>query len=744
MTLPILTVAIRNEHDTVTVRQRSRQIARLLGFDTQDQTRIATAVSEIARNAFRYAGGGRVEFVIEGNATPQLFIINVTDEGPGIRNLKQILDGRYTSTTGMGMGIVGTRRLMDQFDIESSGTGTRVSLKKVFPRRAGLVTPAALAVLTKEMAAEKPRDAFAEMELQNQELLRSLDELRKKQDDLTRVNRELEDTNRGVVALYAELDEKADHLRRADELKSKFLSNMSHEFRSPLNSILALTDLLLGHSDGPLNSEQTQQVGFVRRAADDLYELVNDLLDLAKVEAGKVEVKPLHFEVENLFGALRGMLRPLFLNQSVALVFEDSSELPPLYSDEGKISQILRNFLSNALKFTERGEVRVSAASNEGRIRFTVADTGIGIAKEDQGRIFQDFVQVDGPLQRKVKGTGLGLPLSKKLAQLLRGDVEVSSVAGQGSTFSLDIPLQWEAAEVAVIEIPDEDNHQGIPVLMVENRADTLMLYSRWLRNSEFRMVPAGSTREAERRLGAERPAVMVLDVFLEGEDTWNLLASVKNSPETRDIPVLMVTTADDARKAFHLGANEYMVKPVARDMLLGCLRRLTALAPPAQVLIIDDDEKDRYILKHRLRDTGLQIVEASSGAAGIAKAVESLPQLIFLDLSMPGMSGFEVLNTLKANPRTESIAVVIHTSRTVGETEQQRLGAAAAIIYKSQINQEGAFDKLVERMGESGKLLRRSLEKVAEKSSLERVAEKSSLERVAGNSLERVSEKKT
>ncbi len=442
MTLTILTVAIRQEQDTVTVRQRSRQIARLLGFDTQDQTRIATAVSEIARNAFRYAGGGRVEFVVEGKTAPQLFLINVADTGSGIRDLQQILDGRYTSTTGMGLGIVGARRLMDQFEIESGKQGTKVSLKKVFPRRAALITPASLAALTQELAAEKPRDAFAEMELQNQELLRSLDELRKKQDDLTRVNRELEDTNRGVVALYAELDEKADHLRRADELKSKFLSNMSHEFRSPLNSILALTDLLLNHSDGPLNSEQTQQVGFVRRAANDLYELVNDLLDLAKVEAGKIEVKPVYFEVENLFGALRGMLRPLFLNQSVSLVFEDSSHLPPLYSDEGKVSQILRNFLSNALKFTERGEVRVSAVVAGDRIRFSVTDTGIGISKADQERIFQDFVQVDGPLQRKVKGTGLGLPLSRKLAQLLRGDVSVHSVPGSGSTFALDIPLQ--------------------------------------------------------------------------------------------------------------------------------------------------------------------------------------------------------------------------------------------------------------------------------------------------------------
>ena len=188
-----------------------------------------------------------------------------------------------------------------------------------------------------------------------------MEEIRTRQVELTRVNRELEDTNRGVVALYAELDEKADHLRRADELKSKFLSNMSHEFRSPLNSILALTGLLRDRSDGPLTGEQEQQVDYIRKAAHDLLELVNDLLDLAKVEAGKLEARPIEFEISNLFAALRGMLRPLLLNQSVDLIFEDADHIPTLFTDEGKISQILRNFISNALKFTERGEVRVSA-----------------------------------------------------------------------------------------------------------------------------------------------------------------------------------------------------------------------------------------------------------------------------------------------------------------------------------------------------------------------------------------------
>jgi len=225
------------------------------------------------------------------------------------------------------------------------------------------------------------------------------------------------------VALYAELDEKADHLRRADDMKTRFLSNMSHEFRTPLNSIQALTRLLLERSDGGLTSERTRQVEFIRKAAQDLTELVNDLLDLAKVEAGKTVVRPIEFEAANLFGALRGMLRPLLVNESVALVFEDTSSVPTLFQDEGKVSQILRNFISNALKFTERGEVRVSATfvDDEMAVAFSVADTGIGIAAEDQERIFHQFGQLENPLQRKVRGTGLGLPLTKKLVEILGG-----------------------------------------------------------------------------------------------------------------------------------------------------------------------------------------------------------------------------------------------------------------------------------------------------------------------------------
>jgi signal transduction histidine kinase/DNA-binding response OmpR family regulator len=693
MSLPILSVNIRYEDDTVNARQRARQIARLLGFDAQDQTRISTALSEIARNAFNYAGGGKVEYLVEGRTAPQLFIIKVSDQGPGIRDLDAILEGRYESQTGMGVGITGARQLMDQFQIESiPGKGTTILLKKLLPRRAPVVREADLARIAKELSLDRPQNAVQELQHQNQELLRALEEIRTRQSELSRVNRELEDTNRGVVALYAELDEKADHLRRADELKSKFLSNMSHEFRSPLNSILALTGLLLSRSDGELTKEQDQQVGYIKRAAADLLELVNDLLDLAKVEAGKVEAKPIEFEIANLFAALRGMLRPLLLNQAVDLVFDEATHIPALFSDEGKISQILRNFISNALKFTERGEVRVSAAiSGPGEVAFSVSDTGIGIAPEDQESIFQDFVQLDHPLQRRVKGTGLGLPLSRKLAEFLGGRVEVQSRIGAGSTFTLRIPTIWSepdarlSAPVAEF-LPDPLSRT---VLVVEDSPEMVMTYRSYLRGSGFQLAVAATTREAEDFLEGVRPCAIILDVILRSEDTWTLTAKLKQAPHTRDIPLLVVSTVEDQAKAFHLGVDAYIVKPVDRAALLKELRSITGEKGPSQILIVDDSEADRYVLRQHLRKLPVTITEEATGMSGIRTAHDLHPDLIFLDLTMPEMTGFEVLDELKRLPETASIPVIIATSRQLTSKERSRLlDSAVEIIDKENLSE--------------------------------------------------------
>lgn len=584
MKLPIMTVQIRLEQDVVAARRRARQIAEQLRLDRQDRTRFATSVSEIARNAFIYGGGGRIDFELEQEGKRQMLIARVVDHGNGIPHLDVILSGTYHSPTGMGLGIIGSKRLMDRFEIESApGKGTTVTLGKLLPQGAPLISPPMLAPLLDELARETPGAPFEELQQQNQDLLRALEELRLRHEELERLNNELEDTNRGVVALYAELDEKAEHLRRADELKSKFLSNMSHEFRTPLNSIMALTRLLLDRVDGDLSSEQLKQITFIRQGTQSLVELVNDLLDIAKVESGKIDVHVVEFTVSDLFGALRGMLRPLLVNESVNLHFE-SNPVPLVISDEGKVAQILRNLISNALKFTEQGEVRVSARyiSENDTVVFSVIDTGIGVPPEYQESIFQEFTQIENKLQSRVKGTGLGLPLSKRLAELLEGTITLESKVGVGSTFSLIIPRQ--------------------------------------------------SSAQKERGRG-EKPASFP-------------------QPNRR------------------------------------------------KILMIDDEEVSHYLIEQNLPQFEYDLVAVTEGSVGIRHAAVERPDLILLDLVMPEMSGFDVLEALRAAPETNKIPIVVYTSKKLApEEEKWIITHASGILMKDAMSREtlrSTFDRIL------------------------------------------------
>jgi signal transduction histidine kinase/ActR/RegA family two-component response regulator len=570
----LLQLELATDRDIVAARQHARQVSALLDFDSQDQVRVATAVSEIARNALRHAGGGRIEFALEEESGRNAALcINIADSGPGIANVELATAGT-TATGEPKLGLVTARRLMDSFEIESMPKrGTSITLRKSAPRRAELFTKARIDSLVHALAAHRMGDANTEIQLQNRELLRSLEELRLRQEELTRLNSELEDTNRGVLALYAELDERATHLRLADETKSRFLSSVSHEFRTPVNSILALARILLHRLDGDLTAEQEKQVRYICQAADQLATLIDDLLDLRKVEAGKIRLRIESFSAADLLAALRGMFKPLVSSDKVALIIDEPAELPQLHTDQGKVSQILRNLISNALKFTTRGSVSVTCRlTPDGRtILFEVADTGIGIAPENHRRIFDEFSQVENPLQRTVKGTGLGLPLSQRLAGLLGGSIELRSHLGEGATFTLAIPL----------------------------------------------------------RLDGERAA---------------------------DLPVQSVATAS---------------------------------AVLDRVLIIDDNEIERYTLRQFLPSSRYEVLEAGGGYDGLRLARQSRPDIIFLDLMMPDIHGFEVLKMLKAIDDTRRIPVILFTSQRLDQADREKSAAADALLMKNELSRD-------------------------------------------------------
>lgn len=691
-------IEIRLENDVVLARQKARAIAAALKFDSQDQIRIATAVSEIARNTFQYAGGGVAEFRIEQEGEKML-IISLRDKGKGIGNLDEIMGGKYVSKTGMGQGMIGAKRLMDCFQVQTRPAGgTTVILGKKIPKRFGRIDTTEL---NRTLSVVERAGPYEELKQQNKELLNAMQELRDRQEELAQLNRELDETNRGVVALYAELNEKADFLQRASELKSHFLSNMSHEFRTPLNSVIGLSQILLDRLDGELTAEQEKQVKFIRGSAQGLVELVNDLLDLAKVEAGKVSIHPANFSVDSLFAALRGMLRPLLSqNSSINLVFDDPVDIPEIYSDEAKVSQILRNFISNALKFTDRGEVRVSAALGHGdTIVFSVADTGIGIAEEDQERIFQEWAQVEGRKQRTVKGSGLGLPLSRKFAQMLGGDVYVHSRPGVGSTFFASIPINFsgEMESFYPLEREAQAISGGLPLLIVEDNREELFIYERILNGMQFQIIPAKTLKEARKILRSMRPVAVVLDLLLRGEHSWELLQELKSDPITANIPVLVVTIVDNRDKAFALGADAFHTKPIEGVWLVDQLNDLVnqGSARARRLLVVDDDAASRYVLKSALGRTDFRISEATGGHEGLRKVHDESPNVIILDLGMPDLSGFEVLSKLKGNSRTSSIPVIIHTSRVLDDRERLLLRDAVAVVSKENQSREALLESL-------------------------------------------------
>jgi signal transduction histidine kinase/ActR/RegA family two-component response regulator len=651
MVYALLTVEIRFEQDVVLARQRARQIAILLGFEAQDPTRIATAVSDVVRFSLNCGSGSKVEFFVEEESIQLLlFIARISFEKTKLNKSQPSLD--RCDSDDLELGLLGAKRLMDRVWVESLSNGkTAVSLSKVFPQHIQVINKQQFAQIVENLARQTPQTPYAEIQQQNQELLQTLAELRQRQEELAQLNQELEVTNRGVVALYAELSDRADDLKLASEVKSRFLSYMSHEFRTPLNAIVSLSNMLLARLDGDLTSEQEKQVSFINRSAQSLTELVNDLLDIAKVEAGKFDVCISTVEVADLFGALRVIMRPLLAQKNdVELIFEDiSPEIASFQTDEGKVSQILRNLISNAIKYTERGEVRVSVGKRgEERERpsedkedkgtrrqgdkrdkedkadkadkgenymkvspipnpqspitnhqspipnqfvvFSVVDTGLGIAPEDRDRIFEEFVRLDDFSSKRLQGTGLGLPLCKKLVDLLGGRIEVDSELGVGSTFSVILP-----------------------------------------------MVDATETK---------------IDLT-------------------------------NANKASELSPQ---------------------IQSPIKILIIDDNEIDRYTIKNWLLQLSCTAIEASNGYVGLELARTEKPQAILLDIVMPDLTGFEVLEQLKLDANTRDIPVIIISSMNLETSDCERLAVSAvAILSKENDSQEQAIALLKQALIKAG-----------------------------------------
>lgn len=510
--------------------------------------------------------------------------------------------------------------------------------------------------------------------------------------------RQIEQLNTGLEAKVQErtealqsqqqqLQEVNLRLEVANRHKSEFLANMSHELRTPLNAIIGFADVLLEKMFGELNDKQDEYLNDILSSGHHLLSLINDILDLSKIEAGQMELELGVCHLRALLESSLVMVKERALNHGIALALDIADELDAFIGDERKVKQILFNLLSNAIKFTpDQGKVGITAHRRDNTVEIAVWDTGVGIAASDQQLIFQEFYQVGHDLAGKTEGTGLGLTLTKKFVELHGGTLRVDSMLGRGSTFTFTLPLDSTAASLRFPSVPAENvsEHTVLPttsgplVLVIEDDAKAADLLRIYLTEANYTVEIARDGAEGLAKTRQLGPQAVILDILVPQVDGWAFLHQVKADPATRDVPVVVVSILDQKGKGLALGAAEYLVKPVQKGELLRTLATLQmgarARTSAARVLVIDDDPKAVEILAALLQAEGFDVLRAYDGQTGLTLAETAQPALVILDLLMPGMHGYEVLDRLKQSPVTQQVPVIIFTIKQRTAEDRQRL----------------------------------------------------------------------
>ena len=517
------------------------------------------------------------------------------------------------------------------------------------------------------------------------------------QDELGTLAANLNRMNEELGRLYHQLE-------AANRHKSEFLASMSHELRTPLNAIIGFSEVLIDRLFGDLGAKQEEYLKNILDSGRHLLSLINDILDLSKVEAGRMELELDHFSLAETLENGLTMIRERAGRHGIALHLDRDPTVDIIEADERKVKQILFNLLSNAVKFTpDGGQVGITAGMDHEEVQVTVWDTGTGIAPDDQERIFEEFRQVGGADGQTREGTGLGLALARRFVELHSGRIWVESAIGRGSRFTFTLPVrvapQPETA-LARTEFPVVGLAHGGPlVLVVEDDPQAAELLTLSLEGAGCRVEAARDGEEGFSKARQFHPALITLDLLLPKVDGWELLVRLKGEPETRDIPVVIVSIVDQPGKGFALGAADYLLKPVSREDLLHALQRLNLTGRRREVttiLTIDDDPLAVELLEAILTGEEFRVLKAYSGEEGLSAARQEAPALIILDLLMPGVDGFAVVERLRADPTTAAIPIVILTSKNLTLHEKERLsGEITYLARKSEFSRTG-FVELV------------------------------------------------
>jgi len=478
----------------------------------------------------------------------------------------------------------------------------------------------------------------------------------------------------------------------ASRVKSSFLANMSHELRTPLNAIIGYSEMLLEEAEFSGEKAMVADLGKVLAAGEHLLQLINAILDLSKIEAGKMEVYLETFSVAALVTEVVAVIQPLVDKKHNVLKYDVDPAVQTIRSDQTKLRQALFNLLSNAAKFTENGRLMLEVKMLPERVvSFAVSDSGMGMSAEQVGRLFEPFTQGDSSTSRKFGGTGLGLVISRRFARMLGGDIGVESELGKGSTFTLTLPenaqLEAKKSEEGAVVAADQE-HAGT-ILVIDDEVAVHEILSRTLKKQGFRIQSAMNGEEGLRLARKLRPQVITLDVMMPGMDGWAVLTLLKSEPALADIPVIMLTIDDNRNLGYSLGAAEYLTKPIDRERLASVVLRYRS-GPTSRVLVVEDDAGSREILARLLSSEGWVVAGAENGVAALAELARQRPALVLLDLMMPEMDGFEFLAEMHRHAEWSSIPVVVVTARELSADDKARLnGHVSRILQKGQYSRD-------------------------------------------------------
>ena len=492
--------------------------------------------------------------------------------------------------------------------------------------------------------------------------------------------------------LYQAMERARKDAESANSVKSAFLASMSHELRTPLNAIIGYSEMLIEDAESSRQEGLASDLRKIMAAGKHLLSLINDILDLSKIEAGKTEIFLETVSVVRFIEDVVSTVRPLVAKNENSLIVHCGDDLGMIHTDLTKVRQVLFNLIGNAGKFTDKGSITldVSRITQSGQewLMIRVADTGIGMTKAQMSRLFHAFSQVSESTRRKYGGTGLGLAISKRFCEMLGGDITAESRHGMGSAFTLRLPIRAEAPkpEAAFSAAPKEEaaREGAMTVLVIDDEHAARNLMKRFLTKEGFSVVTAASGEEGLQLARTVRPDIITLDVMMPGMDGWAVLLVLKGDPGLADIPVIMLTIVDNKNMGYTLGVSDYLIKPIDRGRLLAVIRKHMKPDAPQKVLVVDDDRDTRRVLRRMLETEGWAVVEADNGRVALQRLAEAVPAAILLDLIMPEMDGFQFLSELRKSSSWHAVPVVVVTGKDITSQDRSRLaGGVERILEK-------------------------------------------------------------